>query len=259
MKAVILAGGYGTRIRDVSQDIPKPMIPVGHYPILWHVMKGYAHHGIKDFVLCLGYKSESIKDYFLGYQRLQNDFTLNLASQEIQYHTNDRGEDWNITFAETGLNAYTGARVARIKRYVEQDDHFLLTYGDGVGDVDIGALIAYHKSHRKLLTVTGAHPPGRFGHLHIDGDQVVGFNEKPDSMDGWISAGFFVCHRKVFDYLPDVESLIFERDPVENIVKDGQMMVYRHKGFWHPMDTSRDYGFLNELWDSGKAPWKVWP
>lgn len=258
MKAVILAGGYGTRIRDVSQEVPKPMIPIGSHPVLWHVMKGYGHHNIKDFILCLGYKSESIKDYFLGYQRLQNDFTLNLSSQKIEYHTHDRGEDWNVTFAETGLNAYTGARVARIRKYVEKDDHFLLTYGDGVGDVDISALIAFHKTHGKLLTVTGAHPPGRFGHLHIDGDQVAGFNEKPDTADGWISAGYFVCSRKIFDYLPDQESLIFERDPIENIVKDKQMMIYKHQGFWHPMDTSRDYNFLNELWAADKAPWKVW-
>jgi glucose-1-phosphate cytidylyltransferase len=258
MKTVILAGGYGTRIRDVASDIPKPMISIGNYPILWHIMKQYSCSGLKDFVLCLGYKSEIIKDYFLNYQKRQNDFTLNLKTQEIEDHTHHTIDDWKITFAETGINSYTGARVYRAKKYFEKDDYFLLTYGDGVADINISELLEFHKSHGKLMTVTGAHPPGRFGELEIDNDQVVGFNEKPQVSEGWISAGFFVCSRKVLDYLTSNEDLTFENEPIANIVKDGQLMVYKHKGFWHPMDTSRDYNLLNQLWDQNKAPWKTW-
>lgn len=258
MKAVILAGGFGTRIRDVTEDIPKPMIPIGGYPILWHIMKQYAGSGFKDFVLCLGYKGEVIKDYFLNYQKRQNDFTLDLKSQMITDHTNRAIDDWRVTFAETGLNSLTGARVFKAKKYIEKDDYFMLTYGDGVSNIDINQLVGFHKSHGKLLTVTGAHPPGRFGELDLDGNQVVGFNEKPQATEGWISAGFFVCSRKVLDYLAPNEDLIFEKEPIENIVKDGQMMAYKHHGFWHPMDTSRDYQLLNQLWEDKKAPWKMW-
>ncbi len=258
MKTVILAGGYGTRIRDVTHDLPKPMIPVGSYPILWHIMKQYAHYGMKEFVLCLGYKSEVIKDYFLNYQKRQNDFTLDLKNQIIEDHTNHAIDDWKITFAETGLNSLTGGRVFRVKQYIEKDEHFMLTYGDGVSNIDIKKLIDFHKSHGKLMTVTGAHPPGRFGELDLDENQVIGFNEKPQATEGWISAGFFICNRKVLDYLTSNEDLVFEKEPIENIVKDGQMMVYKHHDFWHPMDTSRDYQLLNNLWENEKAPWKIW-
>lgn len=258
MKTVILCGGYGTRIRDVAQDIPKPMIQVGEFPILWHIMKHYAHYGHKDFVLCLGYKSEVIKDYFLNYKSRKADFTLNLSTQETVEHGAAHIEDWRITFAETGLNSYTGARLYRVKKYLQDEEYFALTYGDGVGNIDIHKLVEFHKSHGKLVTVTAAHPPGRFGELDIEGNQVIGFNEKPQSVDGWISAGFFVCNRKMLDYLTEDETLILERAPLESIVKDGQMMVYQHKDFWHPMDTARDYQLLNELWSVGKAPWKVW-
>lgn len=258
MKTVILAGGYGTRIRDVTHDLPKPMIPVGNYPVLWHIMKQYAHYGMKEFVLCLGYKSEVIKDYFLNYQKRQNDFTLDLKNQIITDHTNRAIDDWKITFAETGLNSLTGGRVFRVKQYIEKDEYFMLTYGDGVSNIDIKKLIEFHKSHGKLMTVTGAHPPGRFGELDLNENQVIGFNEKPQATEGWISAGFFVCSRKVLDYLTPNEDLVFEKDPVENIVKDGQMMVYKHHDFWHPMDTSRDYQLLNQLWEQKKAPWKIW-
>ncbi len=258
MKTVILAGGYGTRIRDVTHDLPKPMIPVGNYPIIWHIMKQYAHYGMKEFVLCLGYKSEVIKDYFLNYQKRQNDFTLDLKTESIENHTNRLIDDWKITFAETGLNSLTGARVFRIKQYIEKDDCFMLTYGDGVSNIDIKKLIEFHKSHGKLMTVTGAHPPGRFGELDLNDNQVVGFNEKPQATEGWISSGFFVCSRKVLDYLSPNEDLIFEKEPIENIVSDGQMMAYKHHGFWHPMDTSRDYQLLNHLWENQKAPWKIW-
>ena len=258
MKTIILAGGYGTRIRDVTQDIPKPMIPIGNYPILWHIMKLYSFYGMRDFILCLGYKSEIIKDYFTSYQIRQNDFTLSLKNQEIQYHTNDLIEDWNITFVETGLNAFTGARVYRAKHYIGEDECFLLTYGDGVGNINIKELIAFHTSHGKVMTVTGVHPPGRFGELEMHDNQVVGFNEKPQATEGWISAGYFVCNRQVFDYLTDDESLIFERAPIEKIVKAGQMMVYKHEGFWQPMDTSRDYQYLNTVWEKKVSPWRIW-
>ena len=258
MKAVILSGGYGTRIRDVAQDIPKPMISIGNYPILWHIMKGYDHFGIKDFILCLGYKSDVIKDYFLNYRNRQNDFTLDISTQRVQYHTNMVTEDWRITFLETGLNSQTGARVFRVKEYLEKEDYFMLTYGDGVSNINIDELLKFHKSHGKLMTVTGGRPPGRFGELETDGNKVTGFNEKPQVTEGWISAGFFVCSRKVLDYLTPNEDLIFEKEPIHNIVQDNQLMVYKHYGFWHPMDTPRDYKLLNQLWSQDKAPWKIW-
>ncbi|MGV8948020.1 MAG: glucose-1-phosphate cytidylyltransferase [Candidatus Paracaedibacter sp.] len=258
MKAVILCGGYGTRIRDVTSEIPKPMIPIGNYPILWHIMKHLSFYGIKEFVLCLGYKSEAIKDYFLNYQHRRIDFTVNLTSQEVIKHTQHQDEDWSITFAETGLESLTGARIKKILPYVANEDDFLLTYGDGVSNINIENLLSFHKSHGKLLTVTGAHPPGRFGELEISGHQVTGFNEKPQSTEGWISAGYFVCNKSIFHYLNDDLNLIFENDPINRIVKDGHLMAYKHSGFWHPMDTSRDYHLLNDLWKSPNAPWKIW-
>lgn len=258
MKAVILAGGYGTRIRDVSTEIPKPMIQIGNHPILWHIMKNFFHHGVREFVLCLGYKSEVIKDYFLNYQKRQGDFTFDMVTQCLRYHTNNVIENWDITFIETGLDAHTGARVFRVKEYLEKDNLFILTYGDGVSDINIEKLLSFHNAHGKLMTVTGARPPGRFGELEIDGNQVVGFNEKPQAAEGWISAGFFVCNRKVLDYLSTNQDLIFEKEPIDSIVKDGQLMVYKHEGFWHPMDTARDYQMLNQLWNNGKALWKTW-
>ncbi len=258
MKTIILAGGYGTRIRDVSSDIPKPMVPIGEYPILWHIMKIFSYYKMNDFILSLGYKSDVIKDYFLNMQVKQDDFTLELTSQKIIYHTKNSLPDWKVTFAETGLDAHTGARVYRVKKYIEKEDIFMITYGDGVGNINIHDLIAFHKSHGKLITVTGARPSGRFGELTLEGEKVIGFNEKPQATEGWISAGFFVCNRKVLDYLTDAADLDFEKDPVNTLVKEGQMMVYKHPGFWHPMDTSRDYQLLNQLWSQHKAPWKIW-
>lgn len=258
MKTVILAGGYGTRIRDVTQDIPKPMIPVGHHPILWHIMKGYTHYNIKDFIICLGYKSEDIKNYFINYKIHQNDLTLDLKTQNITYHGENALEDWHITFAQTGLHAGTGGRIRRIRNYIGNDDTFMLTYGDGVGDIDIRALLDFHKSHGKVMTVTGVHPPGRFGDMELDGDRVTAFNEKPQTHEGHISAGYFVCNTKFFDYLSDDPAHMFENEPLRNIVQDEELMVYRHNGFWMPMDTSRDYNYLNDLWKRGNAPWKIW-
>lgn len=258
MKTVILAGGYGTRIRDVSSNIPKPMIPIGGYPILWHIMKYYSSFNLNDFVLCLGHKGDVIKDYFLNYKKHRSDITLDLASGTFNVEDNKEIENWHITFAETGRDSMTGARVKAIQRYIEKDDLFLLTYGDGVGNIDIDDLISFHKSHGKLMTVTAVHPPARFGQLNIVENKVEGFNEKPQSSEGWISAGYFVCNRKVFDYLSNDQDLIFERGPIENLVKDGQLMAYHHNGFWHPMDTSREYQLLNELWDQNRAPWGIW-
>jgi glucose-1-phosphate cytidylyltransferase len=258
MKTLILSGGLGTRIRDVADDIPKPMIPIGNNPILWHIMKGYSHYGFNDFILCLGYKSHIIKNYFLNYYNTKNDFSIDLSNQKITPLKNETTENWNITFAETGLNSYTGARVYRAKKYLMNEEIFALTYGDGVADINLRKLLDFHKSHGRLMTVTGAHPPGRFGELELDGDQVVGFNEKPQTTAGWISAGFFICSRGVLDYLTPNEDLVLEREPINNITKDGQLMIYKHEGFWHPMDTSREYQLLNQLWNTDQAPWKVW-
>ncbi len=258
MKTVILAGGYGTRIRDVADDIPKPMISLGNHPILWHIMKQYSHFDFRDFVLCLGYKSEIIKDYFINYHKRKNDFTLNLKTNFLESHGDQAVEDWKITFAETGIDSLTGARIYRAKQYIEKDEYFMLAYGDSVSDIDIKQLVKYHKSHGKLMTVTGARPPGRFGELELNGNQVVGFNEKPQVTEGWISAGFFVCSRQVLDYLTPNEDLTFEKEPINNLVKDDQLMVFKHESFWHPMDTSRDFHLLKQLWEKNKAPWKIW-
>jgi glucose-1-phosphate cytidylyltransferase len=259
MKTVILCGGQGTRIRDVAADIPKPMITIGRYPILWHIMRGYAHWGHKEFVLCLGYQGHVIKQFFLNFQVLTADVTVTLnGGGKIEPRAIDGGHDWRVTLAETGLDALTGARVRRVRDYVKDDDTFMLTYGDGVGDVDISALLAFHRNHGKVMTVTGVRPPGRFGELEIDGDRVTGFNEKPQATEGRISGGFFVCSRRLFDYLDDSESLMLEMEPMQKLVRSGELMVYRHDSFWHPMDTSRDFKLLNELWAKGEAPWKVW-
>jgi glucose-1-phosphate cytidylyltransferase len=260
MRTVILCGGYGTRIRDVADDIPKPMIPVGGFPILWHIMKYYAHAGHSDFVLCLGYKGRVIKEFFLNYQAYTADLTITLGRPEASvYHTRHQEADWRVTLADTGDKAMTGARVRRVLGYVESEDDFFLTYGDGVGDVDLAGLLAFHRSHGRILTVTGVQPPGRFGELEFEPNgTVTGFNEKPQVSGGFISAGFFVCNRRIFDYLDEREDLVFEREPIQRLVKDRQLLVFPHRGFWHPMDTYRDYLYLNGLCEKGEAPWTVW-
>ncbi len=260
MKVAVLCGGYGTRIRDVADNIPKPMIPIGGYPILWHIMKYYAHFGHKDFLLCLGYKGSVIKDYFLNYKIHNNDFTIDLSGQkEIQYHDGTCELDWKVTLAETGLKAMTGARVKRIQKYLSGEDNFMLTYGDGVGNVDIKKLVDFHLSHGKILTVTGVRPPGRFGELNSDSKGLVTeFNEKPQASGGRISGGFFVCRSEIFSYLPDREDLVFEVDPIRQLVREGQMMIFEHDGFWQPMDTFRDYKLLNDIYEKGEAPWVHW-
>jgi len=256
VKVVILAGGYGTRIRDVAEDIPKPMIPIGPYPILWHIMKTYSKFGITDFIICLGYRGQVIKDFFLNYEAFTRDFTISLGDKgEVVYHNKHDEHNWNITLADTGLRSMTGSRISRIKKYLNNED-FMITYGDGVSDINIDKLINFHNSHNKLLTVTGVRPPGRFGEMNSDSSgEVLEFNEKPQAHAGRISGGYFVASPKLFDYLDGDESLVFEQEPLSKIVKDKELMMYRHDGFWQPMDTSREYQLLNSLYDSGKAPW----
>jgi glucose-1-phosphate cytidylyltransferase len=257
MKTVILCGGFGSRIRDVADNIPKPMIPIGRQPILWHIMKRYASYGHKEFVLCLGYKGQIIRDFFLNYESHTQDATVVLGRDGyVRYHANHDEADWEVTLADTGLDAHTGARVRKITQYLNDDKQFMLTYGDGVGDVDIDKLLAFHCSHGKILTVTGVRPPGRFGELRAGADNVVTeFNEKPQVAAGRISGGFFVCRREVFDYLDSREDLVFEEAPMNRLVADRQMCVFEHDGFWQPMDTSREYQLLNAIYAAGKAPW----
>lgn len=262
MKTVILCGGYGTRIRDVAEDIPKPMIPIGRKPIIWHIMKYYALYGHTDFVLCMGYKSEVIKDFFVNYELRSSDIILTLGQKAEQKvtgkHHNEDG--WHIVLAETGIKAMTGARVRRIRKYIGSDKMFMLTYGDGVGDIDIDKLIEFHKQHGKMVTVTGVRPPGRFGELGVakDGTTVTGFNEKPQASGGRINGGFFVCNSEFLDLLSDDEGLVLEQEPMRKLVEMGELKVFEHDGFWQPMDTSREYSLLNGLYNNDKAPWVKW-
>lgn len=259
MKVVILAGGYGTRIRDVADDIPKPMIQIGPYPIIWHIMKLYACYGHKDFILCLGYKGNVIKDFFLNYEAYTRDFTIDFVdNQKLTYHGEHKNEsNWKITLVDTGMHTMTGGRISRIRNYLDGDQEFMLTYGDGISDVDIQSLFEFHRAHGKILTVTGVRPPGRFGEM-MGGDdgKIFEFNEKPQTEAGRISGGFFVTNTKLFDYLDDSQDLVFEQEPIRQLVKDGQMMMYKHDGFWQPMDTAREYKLLNSIYESGNAPWE---
>jgi len=258
MKVVILCGGKGTRIRDVNEDLPKPMVPVGNYPIIWHVMKSYADFGYKEFILCLGYKAEVIKDFFLNYRALTSDFTIDFSNQnEISFHAEQQPLDWKITFVDTGLETLTGSRVTKIRPFIGEDETFMLTYGDGLSDVDIPALENFHRAHGKTMTVCGVHPPGRFGELERDDQELVTeFNEKPQVSGGRISGGFFVCQSSVFDYL-DVarEDETLEAEPMREIARNGEMMMYSHNGFWQCMDTRRDYELLNQLFADNQAHW----
>jgi len=260
MKVCILCGGYGTRIRDVTDSIPKPMIPIGNVPILWHIMKYYSMWGHDRFVLCLGYKGDVIRDFFMNYRSNTTDFTVDLSGKiPVKYHCNTIQDAWNVTLAETGQDTMTGARIKRVEQYLADEDNFLLTYGDGVGNIDISKLIEFHKSHRKILTVSGVRPPGRFGELQCDNTgQVTEFNEKPQTTVGRISGGYFVCRREIFDYIDANRNTVFEQEPLRNLVSAGEMMVYKHDGFWQPMDTSREYQFLNTLYEQKKAPWVIW-
>lgn len=260
MKVVILCGGYGTRIRDVADNIPKPMIPIGGVPILWHIMKYYSCYGHSDFTLCLGYKSNVIKEFFLNYEAMTRDFTINLGNDKsIAFHTDHTESNWKVTLAETGLDSMTGARLKRVEKYLSGEENFMLTYGDGVGNVDLSRLLKFHHSHGRILTVTGVRPPGRFGELvSTKNGLVTEFNEKPQTTGGRISGGFFVCRREVFQYLNSKQNLVFEQEPLRQLVNDKQMMVFNHDGFWQPMDTNREYILLNALIESGQAPWILW-
>ena len=262
MKTVILCGGYGTRIRDVADDIPKPMIPIGNKPIIWHIMKSYATYGYNDFVLCMGYKSEVIKDFFINYELRSSDVTIKLGkkAQQVVSETNHEEDGWQITLAETGIKTMTGARVRRISKYIGDDPMFMLTYGDGVGDIDIEKLVSFHKSHGKMVTLTGVRPPGRFGELGIaeDGTTITGFNEKPQTSGGRINGGFFVCNREFLNLLSDDDGLVLEQEPMKKLVEMKELKVFDHDGFWQPMDTSREYLLLNELYNTNKAPWVKW-
>ncbi len=255
MKVVILAGGLGSRISEESTLRPKPMIEIGGRPILWHIMKIYAAHGLTDFVVCLGYKGYVIKEYFANYFLHMADVTFDLAENRMEVHQK-ASEPWRVTLVDTGDASQTGGRLKRVERYVS-DDSFCFTYGDGVSSVDIGKLIAFHKEGGRVATVTAVRPPGRFGALELDGERVTGFIEKPAGDGGFINGGFFVLEPSVFRYLKG-DSDIWEHAPLEGLARDGQLDAYHHDGFWQPMDTLRDRTVLEELWSSGKAPWKSW-
>lgn len=257
MKAVILAGGFGTRLSEATNLIPKPMVEIGGKPILWHIMKTYSLHGINEFVICCGYKAYVIKEWFANYFMHNSDVTVDLANNTIEVHE-CKAEPWKVTLVDTGLHTMTGGRIKRIQKYIG-DESFLLTYGDGVSDIDIAASIEEHKKNGKALTVTAYKPNGKFGALEIDdAGSVNAFTEKPAGDGMWINAGYFICEPEVFSYITEGDSTIFEKAPLENLAKDGKMHSYKHTGFWKPMDTLRDNTELNAMWDSGKAPWKKW-
>jgi glucose-1-phosphate cytidylyltransferase len=256
VKAIILAGGQGTRLREETEYRPKPLVDVGGRPILWHILKYYAHYGVTDFVLCLGYRGHMIKEYFLNYEAMNNDFTICLGEKhQINYHGAHDEQDYNVTLADTGLETMTGGRVARVKRYVD-DETFCVTYGDGLTDLNLHKAMEFHRSHGRLATVTAVRPISRFGVLELsEAGQVQRFVEKPQ-MEGWASAGFMIFNRRVFDYLGG-DDCVLEQEPMERLAREDQLMAYRHDGFFFAMDTYREYLYLNELWASGKAPWKV--
>ena len=258
MKTIILCGGQGTRLREETEYRPKPLVEIGGRPVLWHILKYYAHYDVRDFVLCLGYRGHMIKEYFLNYEAMNNDFTICLGEKNrIVYEGAHDEQDYNVTLADTGLDTMTGGRVARVRRYVK-DDTFLVTYGDGVTDLDLGRAMEFHRSHGRLATVTAVRPTSRFGILDLSAEgQVQRFVEKPQ-LEGWASAGFFIFNQRVFDYLGG-DDCVLEQEPLERLAAENQLMAYRHEGFFYAMDTYREYLYLNELWASGKAPWKVGP
>ena len=257
MKVVLLCGGQGTRMREETEFRPKPMVEIGGRPILWHIMRLYAAADVRDFVLCLGYRGAMIKDYFLRYHALGSDFTVDLASRCVQLHRRGR-EDWRVTLVDTGLETMTGARVQRVRRYLEDDDVFCVTYGDGLADIDLDALVAFHRSHGRIGTVTGVYPPSRFGRLVGDGTTAATFAEKPSEGAERINGGFFVFDRRVLDRIGDDPSCVLEREPLEGLARDGELMIYEHDGFWQCADTVRDVELLRGLWSDGTAPWRLW-
>lgn len=256
MKVFILAGGFGTRISEETSIKPKPMIEIGGKPVLWHIMKIYSQHGFNDFVILLGYKGYVIKEFFANYFLHQSDVTIDLESNKMHVHNNS-SEPWKVTLLDTGENTMTGGRIKRALKHVDNEP-FLLTYGDGVADIDLKQLIAFHKKHKKLITMTSVQPAGRFGALDIDNsNRVSNFIEKPKGEGKWINGGFFVCQPEVLDYI-DGDTTVFEKEPLETLANEGELYTYKHKSFWQCMDTLRDRNYLNELWSDEKAPWKTW-
>jgi glucose-1-phosphate cytidylyltransferase len=256
MKAVILAGGLGTRISEETHLRPKPMIEIGGKPILWHIMKIYSSHGIQDFIVCCGYKGYMIKEYFANYFLHMSDVSFDMAKNEMKVHQ-QHAEPWRVTLVDTGEDTMTGGRLLRIAAYIRNDDAFCFTYGDGVSDINVGAQIEFHRRHGKLATITAVQPPGRYGTLNLDGDRVVSFVEKPRGDGGWINGGFFVLSPKCLEYI-EGDASSWEGKPLDDIAAAGEMMAFEHRGFWLPMDTLRDKNRLEELWTNGKAPWKRW-
>jgi glucose-1-phosphate cytidylyltransferase len=255
MKTIILAGGMGTRLAEETELTPKPMVEIGGPPILWHIMKIYAAYGFKEFVIAVGYKAETIKNYFLNYYYLRNDFSIRFDTGKLDVHDGDQ-DDWLVHLVDTGIDTQTGGRIKRLAKWVDSET-FMMTYGDGVASIDLSDLYAFHRRHGKLATVTAVRPPARFGGLNFNGDLVCEFTEKPQIGEGWINGGFFVLEPGVFDYI-DSDETVFERDPLERLAADGELVAYRHEGFWQCMDTLRDVRLLESLWQSGDVPWKVW-
>ncbi|MDB5978052.1 MAG: alpha-D-glucose-phosphate cytidylyltransferase [Nevskia sp.] len=255
LKVVILAGGLGTRLAEETSVRPKPMVEVGGKPILWHIMKTYSAHGLNDFIICLGYKGYVIKEYFANYFLHSSDVTFDLAKNQLEIHER-HAEPWRVTLVDTGEDTMTGGRLRRVRHYLDGED-FCFTYGDGVSDVNISELLKFHRSHSKLATVTATQPPGRFGTLGLDGATITSFVEKPAGDGAWINGGYFVLSPSIFDYISGDET-IWEREPLETLARERQLSAYRHAGFWHAMDTLRDKNLLESLWQSGKAPWKIW-
>ncbi|MCJ7508094.1 MAG: glucose-1-phosphate cytidylyltransferase [candidate division Zixibacteria bacterium] len=255
MKVVILAGGFGTRLSEETDIKPKPMVEIGGKPILWHIMQIYSHYGFNDFIICLGYKGYLIKEYFANYFLHMSDVTFDMVNNKMKVHQHNV-EPWRVTLVDTGERTMTGGRLKRVRSYLDDED-FSFTYGDGVGDVDITQLIAFHKAQKTLATVAAVQPPGRFGALNTEGHKVISFKEKPGGDGGWINGGFFMLSPKVIDYI-DGDDTLWEREPLERLANEGQLSAFIHKGFWHPMDTLRDKNYLEALWQSGKAPWKIW-
>lgn len=256
MKTILLAGGLGTRLSEETIVKPKPMVEIGGIPILLHIMKIYAHFGFSDFIVALGYKGEIIKDFFINYHLLNSDVEVNTRTGKVEYITPVR-DNLTVSMIDTGAASMTGGRLARLAPMLKNEGTFMLTYGDGVGNIDVSRLLAFHKSHGKIATVTAVRPPARFGAMTFDGDKVLDFMEKPQTGEGWINGGFFVFEPAIFNYL-NGDVTILEREPLERLCHDGQLMAFRHEGFWHPMDTVRDRDYLNDIWKDGKAPWNKW-
>lgn len=260
MKVVILCGGKGTRLREETEYRPKPMVPIGNRPILWHIMKSYAHFGHKEFILCLGCKGEMIKDYFRNYLWNTCDITMKLGRKPaVKFHDTHDEEDWSVTLADTGEDSMTAFRVKQIERYIPKGEPFLLTYGDGLSTIDINASITAHEASGKICTISAVHPAGRFGALRIeDNGRIYTFSEKPQFEEAFVNGGYMVCEHRIFDYLPADPNMMLERKPMDDLVCDSQLHAYRHEGFWQPMDTYQESQYLNHIWAEGKAPWKIW-